>query len=253
VRFAPRYLVSLALMGALAFVLTPVARPRSAEAQPSVGGARYGGSIYGGSRYGGNVAGFARCLEQSVADRIRDGYYVKGYGFIRDVRTAEGSTNPFVDKTRGGRFGEYSEWGAKWIKPCVDRYTPGATIDEIVIEAKATAHKQRVKDYADSIYEATHRATRVVLTDGRRVVVDYWDGIASGRGRMQTQTDWVARWRERIGANAVVSVSADEVALKAAIKRLGEDKGIAQFRKQAKSRKGADPELWITSWKREPW
>jgi hypothetical protein len=59
-----RYLVSLVVLAALAFVLSPAVPPRSAQAQPKTGGATYGGSIYGGGRYGGNVNIFAKCFEQ---------------------------------------------------------------------------------------------------------------------------------------------------------------------------------------------
>jgi hypothetical protein len=49
---------------------------------------------------------------------------------------------------------------------------------------------------------------------------------------LQTQTEWVKLWRERIGfADSMLSASKDEMILKAAVKRLGEEKG----------------------WKREPW
>jgi len=221
------------------------------------GGRSYGGSMYGGSRYGGmrdNIGAFAQCFEQSVRDRISEGYYVKNYGFVRHVRTAAAALNPFLDKTRGGRCGEYGEWGQTWIKPCIDRFFPGALIDDIFVEEKSTAHKKRVKDYVDAIYEANHRATRVVLPDGRRFVVDYWDAVGSGSPRLQTQTEWVKLWREKIGmSDSMLSASDDEQILKAAVKRLGEEKGFALFRKQNKGLKNVHPEIWITSWKRESW
>lgn len=233
-----------------------------AEMFPGTGGATYGGrsyggNTYGGSRYGGGrdpIAAFERCFEQSVRDRVGEGYYVKNYSFMRHVRTAAASLNPFINKSRGGRCGEYGEWGQKWIKPCIDRYFPGAVIDDVFVEEKSTAHKKRVADYVDSIYEANHRATRVVLPDGRRFVVDYWDAVGSGSPRLQTQTEWVKLWRERIGfADSMLSASDDEMVLKANVKRLGEEKGFALFRKQNKGLKNVNPEIWITSWKREPW
>ena len=221
------------------------------------GGRSYGGSSYGGSRYGGGrdrISEFARCFEQSVRDRINDGYYVKNYSFIRHVRTAGAAINPFLDKSRGGRCGEYGEWGRNWIKPCVDQYFPGAFVDDVFVEEKSSAHKKHVKDYLDSIYEANHRATRVVLPDGRRFVVDYWDGIGSGQPQLQAQTAWVSKWRERIGpSDSMLSASEDEMILKAAVKRLGEEKAFVLFRKQNKGLKNVNPEIWINSWKREPW
>ncbi len=224
-----------------------------ADLFPGLGGTSYGGSIYGGSARD-RIGEFARCFEQSTRDRIADGYYVKNYGFVRHVLAAGAAVNPFLDKSRGGRCGEYGEWGRNWIKPCVDQFFPGAFIDDIFVEEKSSAHKRHVKDYLDSIYEANHRATRVVLPDGRRFVVDYWDGIGSGQPQLQTQTSWVSKWRERIGpSDSMLSASEDEQSLKAAVKRLGEDKGFLLFKKQNKGLKGVNPDLWIRSWQREPW
>jgi hypothetical protein len=214
----------------------------------------FGGRTYGGSTYGGGrdrLGEFARCFEQSVRDRIAEGYYVKNYSFVRHVRTAGGALNPFLDKSRGGRCGEYGEWGKGWIKPCVDQYAPGAFVDDLFVEEKSTAHKKHVGDYVDAIYEANHRATRVVFPDGRRFVVDYWDGVGSGAPALQPQTAWVKTWRDRIGGGSVLSASDDEALLKKAVVRLGEEKGFALFRKQTKGHKNA--ELWIKSWQREPW
>jgi hypothetical protein len=222
------------------------------------GGAMYGGRSYGGSDYGGRsrdrIGELARCFAQSVRERIAEGYYVKNYSFVRHVRTAGAALNPFLDKSRGGRCGEYGEWGMKWIQPCVDQYFPGAIVDDLFVEEKSTAHKKHVGDYVDAIYEANHRATRVVLPDGRRFVVDYWDAIGSGQAELQPQTAWVKKWRDRIGsADSVLSASDDEAILKKAVARYGEEKGFALFRKQNKGLKNAKTELWIESWKREPW
>lgn len=218
----------------------------------SVGGRSHGGSSYGGGR--DRIGDFERCFEKSARDRIAEGYYVKNYSFVRHVRTAAGALNPFLDKSRGGRCGEYGEWGVKWIKPCVDQYFPGALVDDLFVEEKSSAHKKRVGDYVDAIYEANHRATRVVLPDGRRFVVDYWDAVGSGTPQLQGQTEWVKKWRDRIGvADSVLSGSDDEVILKKAVVRLGEEKGFALFRKQNKGLKNLNPEIWIKSWQREPW
>jgi hypothetical protein len=223
----------------------------------TTGGASYGGRSYGGSTYGGgrdHIGEFTRCFEQSVRDKIAEGYYVKNYSFMRHVRTAGAALNPFLDKSRGGRCGEYGEWGMKWIKPCVDQYFPGAVVDDLFVEEKSTVHKKHVGDYVDAIYEANHRAARVVLPDGRRFVVDYWDAVGSGSPELQPQTVWVKKWRDRIGfADSVLSASDDEAILKKAVLRLGEEKGFDLFRKQNKGLKNAHPEIWIKSWQREPW
>lgn len=220
------------------------------------GGASYGGRSYGGSRDGGGrdrIGEFARCFEQSARDQIATGYRTKNYSFLREIRAASPATNPFSGRSRGGRAGEYAAWGVGWIKPCVDRFFPGAFTDELLIEAKAGAHKKRVPDAAGSIYEASHRATRVVLPDGRRVVVDYWAAIDSGQPQLQMQTAWIAAWRERIGAGAVVQLSDEEVLLAKTVKKNGEANGLAAFQKAVKNRKNGNAALWVTSWRREPW
>jgi hypothetical protein len=237
---------------------TPGGCPKKDDAAASGG---YGGRTYGGSTYGRTPAHphdktfeLARCFEGSVQDRVREGYYVKNANLYRHAQTALGWVMPW-DESKGGRCGEYGAWGQQWIKPCVDRTFPGAIIDDITVEERTTTRTKYYSDYADAMFEQNHRATRLVLPDGRRFVVDYWDGIGQGGPKMITQTEWIEKWRTHLGKyDGIALLSDDEVALKRMILNDGLERGFKQFRIMYKtSRLKGDPEIWIRSWQREPW
>lgn len=44
-----------------------------------------------------------------------------------------------------------------------------------------------------------HVATRVILPDGRRFVLDYWEANRGSALQMVSEEQWVARWRSRLG------------------------------------------------------
>ncbi len=53
-----------------------------------------------------------------------------------------------------------------------------------------------------------HVATRVILPDGRRYVLDYWEAMRGGQRQMIPEAEWRKRWRERLGEDMVCNGSA---------------------------------------------
>jgi hypothetical protein len=47
-----------------------------------------------------------------------------------------------------------------------------------------------------------HVATRVILPDGRRFVLDYWEANRGSGLPMVSEEQWVARWKGRLGEDA---------------------------------------------------
>jgi hypothetical protein len=54
-----------------------------------------------------------------------------------------------------------------------------------------------------------HVATRVILPDGRRYVLDYWEGMRGGERQMVPEAEWRARWKGRLGADMRFKGSGD--------------------------------------------
>lgn len=264
--FAAQLSGALAMLAMLALALSP--RPASAQVASPCGGSRYGGA-YGGSRYGcpgaaevddDKLRQLAECFEASVREKIREGYFVKNAGWLSATQHMFQDWTRWADNTKGGRCGEYGERGMLWIKPCLDKlYGRDALVDDIFVEERTTMRGQEAGWTSLSYYHpdklawhANHRATRVVLPDGRRFVVDYWESISSGTPRLVSEAEWIDKWRRAIGVNdSVVQLSEDQLALKDAVMRFGEDKGFQYYR--AGSRNVGNPELWIRSWRVQPW
>ena len=227
-----------------------------------------GGTGYGGTRtppQADRAADLARCFEQSARDKMREGYYVKNDGWWTGFKNGVRDLTPFRDNVHGGRCGEYGERGMQWIKPCVDQlFGPSAVVDDIVVIEKSN-YRARSKnaDWSDTLnpdqmFESNHRSARVVLPDGRRFVVDYWDAISSGNPRMVPEDEWAKKWTKKVGDqligvdSGIVLLSEDQQALKNLVTRFGEDKGFQAFKASGRGLKG-DPQVWINAWKLDPW
>ena len=233
----------------------------TAQPQP-FGGRGYGGSTYGMPPSGDRANDLARCFEQSVRDRIAEGHYVKNYGFVRNVKTGLANFNPFLDTSKGGRCGEYGEWGMKWIQPCVAQlFGSNAIIDDVFVMEKSSTY-QRLQSWGawnpDALFDANHRATRVVLPDGRRFIVDYWEGVGSGNPRMVPEDEWARKWKKSVGEqfigvdSGVLIGAYEQLALANFVRSKGEERGLELYRKSV-HKDGRDGDLWIKSWKLQPW
>ena len=266
-----RAIVVAAVPLALALFSNRITRADDGPPQPPPSG-RFGGATYGGNAAAGAdpAAELARCFAQSVKDKINEGYFVRNDGFIKSIlNIPNGTINPFANK-QGGRCGEFGGWGMEWIKPCVAGL-PGAVIDDIVVEEKSTVRNNSDNphyQWYDSLnpdkllWSANHRATRVILPDGRRFVVDYWDGVSTGTGRLVPESEWAAKWLKLVGddlfgpQDSIVMRGQEEMTLKNLINKAhgDEEKAFEVFRRAgARDKYDTHPETWINSWKREPW
>ena len=229
------------------------------------GGTAAAGSTFGGASYGGVTYGdldartlrrLGRCFHESVQAKRAEGHAVRTEAWL-----ASGA-----DPKQSRRANDYGTLGIAWIGPCVEPLYKDAVIDEIVVEEAAPAkspaldhHAWRRTGASALVWSPHHRATRIVLPDGRRYVVDYWEGISTGTGRLQTEGSWSQRWRANVDAalgpesDATVRLAPDQRALADAVKKHGADKGVAVYRKAAARKKGAKPDTWIASFRRQPW
>lgn len=208
------------------------------------------------------IAKLGDCFQKSVQEKIQKGYFVKNDGWFRGLKHTVQDQTPWAEVGKAGRCGEYGERGMAWIRDCVKNlFGDKALVTDIVIEEESTAApegKPGALAYwnPDRIYESNHRATRVVLPDGERYVVDYWEGVSTGKPQMISEEEWIKKWREKIGRmDYRINRDTAEKNLKDLIKEMGEEKGIKAFR--AVSKKNGMPderiELWIRCWERKPW
>ena len=124
----------------------------------------------------------------------------------------------------------------------------GFIVDSVVIDvARDDSWSGRAEAFFDVIAPKNHVATRVVLPDGRRFVLDHWDASRGAGRRMLSEEAWFERWRGRMGEDTVFTGSGDfgqqmrEERLQEAVTEAvggggSEKQGLAKFREDEVSR-----------------
>lgn len=105
------------------------------------------------------------------------------------THTPEHFTRPF-EAWRGGQCGEFAEWGAQWTEAEIRALVgEDAIISQISLERNTFSN---------------HRATRVILPSGERLVIDFWEGVgAGGEPRVYREAEWLARWERELRVHGV--------------------------------------------------
>ncbi len=173
-----------------------------------------------------------------IKTQLAAGYYVKNPTLVSKAwnNTLGGLIN-WLGGYKGGQCGEFGEWGMKWSEPFITKnFGKGAIITDIVC-------------FRNSLIG--HRATRVILPNGDRVVLDYWEGMATGKPAVYPEDQWIAKWKAKLGGSPEIHRTGDELGLKQMIQTFGEEKGTRLFMSQAKDREKAQSIL--NSWRKNPW
>lgn len=173
-----------------------------------------------------------------IKTQLAAGYYVKNPTIISKAwnNTLGGLIN-WMAGYKGGQCGEFGEWGMKWSEPFITKsFGKGAIITDIVC-------------FRNSLIG--HRATRVILPNGDRVVLDYWEGMATGKPAVYPEDQWIAKWKAKLGGSPEIHRTGDELGLKQMIQTFGEEKGSRLFMSQAKDKEKAQAVL--NSWRKNPW
>ena len=196
-----------------------------------------------------------RHFAESVAYRAEQGYRVRNRNLIE--KSWNTFLDPFWNDPTSGQCGEYAEWGEQWTRGFVrDRFGPDALVDTIVVEERSTVTPDGIRDGLDGLYRANHAATRVILPDGRRLVLDYWDALGRNLGsppRLRDESDWAADWMAEIGEGMVDRPEA-ELTLKNYVEQYGSERAFDAYRRtMEKEGRGALAEVLIRSWDRQPW
>lgn len=190
---------------------------------------------------------------QTVRERLDEGYWVRNPDLMSKLWNT--IRHPFWG-TRSGQCGEFAAHGTRWMRDHIaERFGPGAIVDEVYVARRSVIKPDKdLLDTLDSHLPVNHAATRVILPDGRRMVMDFWDAMGPGRGEsahLVPEREWAARWTERIPSGQV-SRSEAEQQLRNHILDMGEKRGIEAFlRTNAADRAAA--ETLVHSWRAEPW
>jgi hypothetical protein len=84
----------------------------------------------------------------------------------------------------------FAGWGIHWLWPiAIQVFGDQVTVTEI------TCYRNEW---------ISHRATRLILPDGQRYVVDFWEGMLAGEPRIYSENDWITHYRARVGGNAQI-------------------------------------------------
>jgi hypothetical protein len=203
----------------------------------------------------------ADCFATITMQKIHNGYYVKNDDWLVALKHMIQDRTRWAENKKAGRCGDYGEWGMEWIRPCLDQlFGKKALVTDLVMQEWTSTQGNTWKDpqtyNPDRLFEANHRATRVVLPNGERYMVDFWSAVSTGHAELLTEQEWINRWRARIGvADYVVNRTEEEMLLKSLIKQFGEAKGVVRFQELARNPKYGikDPDLWIRSWQQFSW
>ena len=85
---------------------------------------------------------------------------------------------------KGGQCGEFAKWGSRLSRDLIGETFPGAFLDEIVLQRNPLMN---------------HAATKVILPNGDRYVLDYWEGMQEGAPQVYTEQDWLNKWQDQLG------------------------------------------------------
>jgi hypothetical protein len=148
---------------------------------------------------------------------LKDGYRVLNPGYDAPwlvAREAIDAAALVIDKTGLGewivpgfkaiRCVDFAEIGQKNIEGFVqDLYGPKA--DEVIVDqvsldvVRDDSASGQIKQVLDFVAPKNHIANRVILPNGQRYILDYWEGNRGRNIRMVTEEQWLERWKGRLG------------------------------------------------------
>lgn len=201
------------------------------------------------------VGAFGDDFARTVEERLGEGYFVRNRNMV--VKAWNNASDFVWHNPRGGQCGEFAAWGEEWVRPLArQRFGPGTIVDTLVVEEQSTLRQEGIGDWFDSWYRANHAATRVILPDGRRFIVDYWEAMGRGQGtppRLIPEGQWTEKWKAEIGEGVVDRTEA-ELTLKNFVEQYGPERGVEAFRRDMVKQGQQDAgEVLLRSWGRDPW
>ena len=178
-------------------------------------------------------------LADLIKAKIKDGYFVRNPSLWKKAwNNSIGRIDEWVRGYTGGQCQEFGEWGAKWSEGIVkDIYGQETMVTDITCFRNPWIN---------------HRATRVILPNGERMVLDFWEGVAAGEPRIYPESEWIQRYTDKLGGSPEIMRSDHEIFLGNLIRDYGKEAAYERFRRVYKK----DPqtaEMMIRSFENAPW
>jgi len=175
-----------------------------------------------------------------ITQKIKDGYYVRNTGLPSKFwnNTFGWVWNEKIGTLKGGQCGEFGDWGAQWSRDAVKSIFGNDTIITDI-----TAYRNPW---------VNHRATRIILPNGDRVILDYWESMPAGEAKIYPESEWIKRYQEKLGGSPTINRSEDEIFLEKSIRDYGKEKGLQIFRRSYRNNP-TKAEILIKSYERDPW
>jgi hypothetical protein len=203
----------------------------------------------------GQVDGLENTFTTTVTQRLTEGYWVRNPNLV--AKAWNTFTHPWWG-SHSGQCGEFADNGMRWMSDYVhDQFGPGAVVDVVYMARRSVfVPNPDTLDTLDAALPMNHAATRVILPDGRRYIMDFWEAMGRSQGvpaKLVPENVWAARWAGQI-PEAQISRTTDEIHLREQVLTVGEQRAFTTFRHHAaRTGQGAQAETLIRSWTLDPW
>ncbi len=184
-------------------------------------------------------------MKAILDEKTQEGYFVRNSNLPKKAwNNTLGRAVEWAGGWKGGQCGEYGQWGMDWSKDAVhELFGQDAVVTDIA---------------ASNNPFLGHRATKVILPDGQRLVLDYWESMPSGSPKIYPENQWIEQWDKKLMGNILGRVEVDrhpdELLLKSQIENFGEEAGVQKFRSYFANRgQAGHAETFIRSWGKNPW
>ena len=184
-------------------------------------------------------------MKAILDEKTKEGYFVRNSNLPKKAwNNTLGRAVEWAGGWKGGQCGEYGQWGMDWSKDAVhELFGQDAVVTDIA---------------ASNNPFLGHRATKVILPDGQRLVLDYWESMPSGSPKIYQEDQWIEQWNQKLMGNILGRVEVDrhpdELLLKSQIENFGEEAGVQKFRSYFANRgRAGHAETLIRSWGKNPW
>jgi hypothetical protein len=210
-------------------------------------------------------------FQDMVDQRIKEGYVVTNADFIRKVwHMTLGQVPDWWLGYHEGYCQEFAAWGMKWSG---DQKSPGfvqelfgehVIVDTIFVREQSSGHPDGPVDWADSLVQANHTATRVILPTGESYVLDYWAAVGERQSdpsadvKLIPEQEWIEKWTQAIGKNdcEVYNLHASQRYFREMVAQSDSfEEACERFRNLRPATRGDDArvEMIINNWIRTPW
>jgi hypothetical protein len=102
------------------------------------------------------------------------------------------------------RCKEMAELGAERLRQDAARLF-GADADRVIVDTvkvevvRPDSLGGKAQAFLDCFVPKDHGATRVILPDGRRFILDHWEAGRGGPRQIKSEKEWIERWKGRLG------------------------------------------------------